>query len=170
MSNENWLLLTDEQGNINGANCLFHYDNSNTVAYLVMGKILFNKTMSRAELKNETFENVTFERSYTLVYNPAIQPNNAELTDAIFEALGVEDTGAERIIIDQNLNTFDGDLGQAHQFKVIEIGDEKILEYVINIKVTSDTLVNNLKNKKFKEFIEIRKDIQIEGTKLVPEI
>ena len=163
MSNQEWYLLNDVQGNVIGANCLFNYTSDETAAYKILSKVLFNKSFQKNELKNETFENVTFERIYTLFYNPSIQPNNAELTDAIFEALGVEDTGAERIIVDKG-----GASGEYKEFQVVEITESEIKEYVVDIKyaISNEELLQNLDKYGLVRTVS-SKTIQIEGRKLV---
>lgn len=171
VENDSWY-IEEERNNIIGGTYTLFYNRSTSSRYFIAINLKLNKSISKNDLVKNNLEGVTFTLSeiYHISYNPSIQPNNAELTDAIFDALGVDDTGAERIIIDQGLNTFDGDLGQAHAYIVIEISEIGIKERAVNIKDNNDTFVYNLKNKKFKEFIEIRKDIEIEGTKLVPEI
>lgn len=168
VENDSWY-IEEERNNITGGTYTLFYNRSTSSRYFIAINLTLNKSISKNDLVKNNLEGVTFNLSeiYHISYNPAIQADNAELTDAIFDALGVEDTGATRIIIDKGLNTYEHELGQCHAYKVIQIGDGKILEYAINIKVSNDSLITNLDKNLFHELVDSRKTVEIEGRKLV---
>ena len=112
------------------------------------------ETVKDKELLN-TFEqsisNIKFNKVYTLTFNPTIQKENGELTNAIFDKMGIEETYGQRYIVDKR-SGLDDDLGEMHSFKVVEINNSKIIECTVAIKdpVKNTSYIDQLDNGNYK--------------------
>ncbi len=173
---KDWFISENTAGKITGIEFICFWKRTATSYWIRLYSLTFNAPFSKSEFVNPeqsatyVLNNATKNLVHDINYDPTIQEVNAELTDAIFEALGVEDTGAERIIIDQGGGMGDSELKEYREFKIIEITNSIIKEFIVRIKDSNDTLINNLGKNLFHELVDSRKTVKIEGTKLVPEI
>lgn len=150
----NWDFECDENNNITKVNLLSYYDTANNMKTLFVSSITLKTPISLSEMTEENiselFENsatnADYKVEYLLSYETDIQETRVELRNAIFDALGVEDTGATRFIVDQGGSIVDPKFGDARLFKVVEISNNKIEQYEISIaSSTSDEgLIRNL--------------------------
>lgn len=137
-----WKFNVDENNNINRITLITYYNkNNNAKIILVYSATLDNainlETLKDKDLSN-TFEqassNLKFKQEYAFNFDPTIQEEKKELTDAIFEKVGVEDTGARRYIVDRGSSVADSTLKEARHFQVVEINNSRIVEFYVRIK------------------------------------
>lgn len=128
------------------------YANSDTDYTYGISSIQLNETIKIQDLNKDnitsTINNSTANavRGYTFRYDPTIQSDRADLTKAICDKLFGENESATRYIVDVT-STLDT-MGEARQFKVIEITNVDVKENTINIKSSSNDegYIANLEN------------------------
>ncbi len=138
LEGKEWTFGVDENNNINKINFITYYNNNMLLVY----SATFDTPLNLETIKDKdfinTFENslnkLKYNRIYSLSFNPTIQEEKKELTDAIFAILGVEDTGARRYIVDRGSSVADSTLKEARDFQVVEINNSRIVEFYVRIK------------------------------------
>lgn len=176
ISNANWYISTNTENKITRAEYSFVYNRSETSAMYIIGSATFSSPISREDLKNGNIGNVTYKSEYTLNYNPAVQESRKNLTNAIFEALGVGDTGAERIYV--SVTTFLGDVimgnGEYYGYKVAEISKSGVKEYMLITRFidygTDNDYIRQIENGEWRRYeSDNLKSYAISGTLLFEE-
>lgn len=138
---------------------LFNYGKSETSKTFAIGTLTFNTPINASDLTKENInsilENAEYktEQSYIYSYNPQIQGTRDDLVNAIFEAYGMTKEcpdNAVRYFIDHG-DTLDGEVGEARRFTVVEISNNKVIEFTIRIKSATSDLeyiekLNNTQN------------------------
>lgn len=132
VSNENWYVTKDSNGNITSAEYSFNYQRNETGAYYIVGKVNFSNSISAEDLKNGNIENATYTRLYRFGYQSNIQDSRADLTNAICDTLFGENNTATRYIVDNGTGT--GSNLNSRQFTVVEVVDNEVSEMKIYIK------------------------------------
>ena len=136
-----WKFNVDENNNIDKITLITYYNKSNTSKMILVYSATLDNAINLETVKDKellnTFEqsisNIKFNKVYTLTFNPNIQKENGELTNAIFDKMGVEETNGQRYIVDKN-SGLDDDLREVHFFQVVEISNSKIKECTVAIK------------------------------------
>lgn len=113
------------------------------------------KELTKSKIDNalaNASEKASLTREYFLSYNPQIQGTRDDLINAIFEAHGYTNEcpeGGVRYFIDQG-SAVDSILqSQVNAFKVIQIQNDNVIEFSINIKISAkdEGYIEKLKNK-----------------------
>lgn len=170
LSNETWYIIKDTDGNIIGAEYAFKYNRSNTSAYFSIGKIQFTSSVNVQDIRDGKKFNPAFTTAYIVNYNPTIQTNRADLTNAICDKVFGENATATRYIANER-SSVDATLGmETRVFKVIEITDSSVKETTINVKdsLNDAGLIANL-NTETNYRTYSAKSYELSGTKLVVE-
>ncbi len=148
IKNTSWFLIKDGE-TIKSANIIFTYDKgANKSHFVSLFKVDFNSLLTPQDIQNENVGTQTYTQIYGKLFNPQIQEEHTELTNAICDTLFGAKTGATRYIIDNGVTTLDPTLGKAARYTVIEVTDTAVQEISISIKYadTSAGLIENLKD------------------------
>ena len=166
VENENYY-INEKDGKIVSVDYTFNYKQTSTSNYFIANTITFNTPITREDLKNGNISKAKFETKYIVNYNPTIQEKNKSLTNAIFTALGIEDTGATRILVEKSKGGVgDADFGQYNSYKVVEISDNEIKEYDVTVKY-SENIIEQIQQGNIRKDSE--KSTLTEGDKLTAE-
>lgn len=87
----------------------------------------------------EAFKDVNSSKDYGFTYNPTTQEENNALANAIFQAYGMSletPEGATRYLVDKG-SELDDNLKECNEYQVIEIQEDKVVEFTILIKSSS---------------------------------
>ena len=169
-----WSFGVDENNNINKINFTTYYNRSNTSKLILVYSATLDNAINLETVKDNellnTFEQASskFKQEYSIPINPTIQEEKKELTDAIFEKVGVEDTGARRYIVDKGHTISDSTLKESNEFQVVEVNNLKIVEYYVRIKdaSTDKGFIEQLNNGNYREYVEM-KEYEIGGKPFV---
>lgn len=159
LEGKEWIFDVDENNSINKINFFTYYNTSDVDKLLLVYSASFDIPLNLNTIKDKDFKS-TFEQNlssliykqeYRLSFNSSIQEEKKELTDAIFEKVGVEDTGATRYIVDKN-SGLDDDLREMHSFQVVEINNSRIVECTVAIKdpAKNTSYIDQLDNGNYK--------------------
>ena len=137
ISNTNWYVIKDEDGNITGAEYSCNYQSSSSNSYFALGKVVFETSISEKDLLDGEIGNATYSRVYRMNFDHNIQEDRADLKNAICDKLFGENENAIRYIVDNGNTANDSKLGTARMFTVVEIADNGVKETAINLKTSS---------------------------------
>lgn len=138
LSNTTWYLTKDTDGNITKAELTFVYKTSDTAAIFVIGEMNFSTSISANDIIDGKQGNVTFNRTADrFSFNPSIQEERAELTNAICNKVFDENDNAVRFIYDHG-NSAGSSIGDARHFTVMEVRDNSVHQIDVDILQSSN--------------------------------
>ncbi len=145
------------------------------VASIKLENGIFVKGMEKEDIKNainEVLDSSTLTKDYTIGYNPSIQAEKKELTDALCDKFFAMDDGEkvlDRYIIDSG-EQVDSELGTTvRQFKVIQISNYQVKEIGIRIKdpnLSDKEYIAKLENETNYRTYDYKDDVKFLGNKL----
>lgn len=147
VSNGIWYVSKDTDGNITSAEYAFNYADADNSHYYTVGKIEFESSISAKNLQAGNLGNVTYSRVYRFNYNPQIQADRVDLTNAICETVFGINSDVTRFIFVKG-STTDPSLGQIGRFDVIQVTENGIEEASIEIKFSEsdESYIEKLEN------------------------
>ncbi len=156
------------------------YNRSNTsytygVATIKLENGIFVKGMEKEDIQdaiNAVLNSATFESSYGVGYNPSIQAEKKELTDALCDKFFTQAEGEkvlDRYIVDEGPTTDSQLETTVRQFKVIQISNYQVKEIGVRIKDPSasvDEFINKLNDESNYRTYDYKDDVKFLGNKL----
>ncbi len=133
----NFYLTRDENGDILTIEYQANYLYSGDIQYFA-GEVELENKITAQDLKDGKLGNVTYTREFQFMYNPDIQEEHQELTNAICDLLFGKCEGAERYIVvgpygpDPQLNSM------AQGYNVVQILNGEMKKASINIKESNN--------------------------------
>ena len=167
ISNVTWYIAKDDK-NITGVNLIFNYLRTSQADHINLYKVDFGLPLTVQNIRNNELGKLVFTEIYSKSYNPTIQAEHTDLTNAICDKLFGEKTNATRYIINNGYTATDEQFGDASRYTVIEITDTNIREESVNIEYanTDEKLIANLADST-KYYIPVYgKNIAIMGVRL----
>ena len=167
ISNVTWYIAKDDK-NITGVNLIFNYLRTSQADHINLYKVDFGLPLTVQNIRNNELGKLVFTEIYSKSYNPTIQAEHTDLTNAICDKLFGEKTNAARYIINNGYTATDEQFGDASRYTVIEITDTNIREESVNIEYanTDEKLIANLADST-KYYIPVYgKNIAIMGVRL----
>ncbi len=167
VSNVTWYLIKNDK-NITGANLVFNYLERNRMQHICAYKVEFATPLATVNIRNDEINQLTLTSIYVKAYNPTIQAEHTDLTNAICDILFGAKQNAKRYIIDHGTHDLDPQFGTASRFTVIEVTDKGIKEQRIHISYasTDSGLIEKLNdNANYRTYGE-EKNVAITGEKL----
>ena len=167
ISNVTWYIAKDDK-NITGVNLIFNYLRTSQADHINLYKVDFGLPLTVQNIRNNELGKLVFTEIYSKSYNPTIQAEHTDLTNAICDKLFGEKTNAARYIINNGYTATDEQFGDASRYTVIEISDTNIREESVNIEYanTDEKLIANLADST-KYYIPVYgKNIAIMGVRL----
>ncbi len=160
--------ITKNGKNITSANLLFNYVVNENAERVNLYKIDFASSLTPKNMQDKEIGTLIYTNIYSNVYDPTIQSEHTDLTNAICDKLFGAKQNATRFIIDEGHNSVDPKLGSSALFTVIEISDKAIKNNSIAISDESsdNKLIENLNDTiKYYTYGE-EKNVAITGEKL----
>lgn len=133
LSDTTWYLTKDTDGNITKAELTFVYKTSDTAAIFVIGEMNLSSPISAKDIVDGKIGNVTFNRTADrFSFNPAVQAERADLTNAICDKVFGAHDNTVRYIYDHGNNS-GSSVGLARHFTVMEVNNNTINQIDIDI-------------------------------------
>ena len=167
ISNVTWYIAKDDK-NITGVNLIFNYLRTSQADHINLYKVDFGLPLTVQNIRNNELGKLVFTEIYSKSYNPTIQAEHTDLTNAICDKLFGAKQNAIRYIIDDDFIAADPQLGNMSTFTVIELFDKGIKENSIAISYakTDSGLIEKLNdNANYRTYGE-EKNVAITGEKL----
>lgn len=133
-----WYVSKDAEGNITQSEFAFNYANTNDSHIYYVGKVVFDSPVRVKDLQNGNLGNANYTSAYSFNYNPEIQSDREDLTNAICETIFGINNDAKRLLFIDSSYTTNPELGEIGQFTVIEITEKGIEKASVNIKYSSN--------------------------------
>lgn len=162
-----WFFKVDENNNIDKIYFITYYNSGGINKMLIVYTGTFDTPLNLEITKDKEFNNtfetklneLNYQKLYSLNFNPTIQEEEKELTDAIFDKLGVEDTGARRYIVDKGHTVSDSTLKESNEFQVVEVNNSRIVEYYVRIKDPNNknpSYIDQLNSGNYREYYRMK--------------
>lgn len=171
VSDGQWFISKDSQENICEAQYFYKYTAKENIAYYMVNKVEFTNAISLKNFNKADLNNVNYSQCFrSEKYDPTIQAENADLTNAICDKLFGEKTDATRFIINQGYSVDPVLKSEANVFTIIEITDYGIRQCSVVIKesLSNEGYISKLDNKSNYR-IDQSKEYNISGEKLTVE-
>lgn len=163
---------------INQIKMIMHYTTSAQNTYYAVESVTLDNPIAINQLTKNTIdstfeaalENTTYNQDYIFSFNPEKQNNRDNLVNAIFEAYGMTNEcpeGAKRYYIDDGALIDTTLQSEARSFKVVQIENNKVTEFSISIKNSSndEEFIEKLTDKENYRFYD-EKSCIMEGNKI----
>lgn len=138
LSDTIWYLTKDTDGNITKAELAFVYKTSETNAYYTVGELNLSSPISEKDLVDGKLGNFEYNRTIERFnFNPSIQAERADLTNAICDKVFDANDGTVRYIVDHGNNP-GSSVGLARHFTVMEVRGNTIHQIDIDILQSSN--------------------------------
>lgn len=142
--------IFEGENKIENVKMILTYNSTSSVSYKsVVSANLTTPIEMEDILKSSTAINTSnLTEEYQFDYNSTIQGTRDDLVNALFKAVGVNETNGIRYFRDLGQSAMIDGLGMAHGFTVVEIGGDEIKEYTVYVNMANDDAgyINKLKN------------------------
>lgn len=133
-----WFVTQNEDGKITKAEYLFRYQKTEKDSYFIVSTVEFDTPLDINNINNATIQNATYTKTFsTANYNPTIQADNADFTNAMCDKIFGEKTNAMRFIVNKGYSVDSVLKSEANGFILIEVSDNEIKQTQISIKESS---------------------------------
>lgn len=172
VNNDQWYITKNADGKIISAEYGYEYIyGESSGGYYMVNKVEFAEPVDLKKFNSVNLKNVSYTECFrTNKYNPTIQTENADLTNAICDKLFGEKTGATRFIIIGNVSVDATLQSVANEFTIIEISNNTIKQKTLSIKESSsnDEYLSKLNNPSDYRIVS-SKEYKLTGEKLTVE-